>query len=80
MLLPNANYFTYTTFFRNAAYAMNAASPIYRAASLSAVVSRRAPIQSAMRLRGVFLFVIPQFQLFIFFLERHHVFLVAVEL
>ena len=79
-MLPNANYFTYTTFFRNAAYAIIAASPIYRAASLSAVVSRRVPIQSAMRSRGVFLFVITQFQLFIFFLERHHLFLVAVEL
>ena len=59
---------------------MNAASPNYRAASLSAVVSRRAPIQSAMRLRGVFLFVIPQFGLFIFLLERRLLFLVAVEL
>ena len=60
---------------------MNVASPIYRAASLSAVVNRRVPIQSAMRSRGVFLLVIPQFQLFIFFLERHHLFLqvVAVE-
>ena len=75
-MLPNANYFTYTTtFFRNA---MNAANPNYRAASLSAVVSRRAPIQSAMRLRGMFLFVIPQFRLFIFLLGRR-LFLVAVE-
>ena len=42
------------------------------------LLSRRAPIQPAMRLRGVFLFVIPRFQLFIYLLGSR-LFLVAVE-